>query len=700
MKKQTKVLAALSATFLSALMLSATVSAHDNGVAKTPPMGWSSWNTFRQNIDEDLIMETADAMVKYGLRDAGYEFVNLDDNWHASERTVDGRLTSDPVRFPSGIKALADYAHDNSLKLGLYTSNGLFTCEDLPGSEFKEKSDAASFAEWGIDYFKYDYCHHVQLSTKAYGINFIRIAKPYEKGTDIYTYQAREAALEGTARLVDNSYITGLGNNAGFATFTVTVPEDGEYALDLNYRKENSDEEVPMFLDINGDSVHPIRMMLPPKSSWSGFGRATATLELKKGENTLRFYNPIRTSNRDYDSARYTYGVMRDALMDATKAQAEKTGEPERPITFGICEWGGRQPWIWGPQTGNLWRTTGDINASWSSIMGIYDVNVALYPYAGPDKGWNDPDMLEVGNGSLTHDENVSHFSLWCMMASPLVLGNDLRLLEDKEEVLEIITNRDAIAVDQDTRGVQGIKFRDDGDLEYLVKPLNDGKVALLMFNRGSSAAEMSVQLSEIGDMVKAKDQDYYDEHFDMTPAFIYNVKDVWEKDADGKNIEKDAAALIDTVPSHGVKMYVIEPSENAQKGAYLLGNISKNKLMSGEKAVISAKFVNGGMLDVRTVGLKLNLPQGFTARPLTSTAGSGLALGDVLHAQWEITAPKTAVSSQPITISADLLYEDDGEITTLRFDTVVSVTSTEGLTPLPDGPLTIRNWVSGKAVR
>ncbi|WP_040197058.1 NPCBM/NEW2 domain-containing protein [Candidatus Soleaferrea massiliensis] len=711
MKKTMKIVTGLSAVLLTACMLSSGVGAHDNGVAETPPMGWSSWNAFHANIDEELIKDTADAMIRHGLRDVGYEYVNLDDNWQSSERDVNDRLQNDPLRFPHGMKWLADYVHDRDLKIGLYTSNGLFTCQDLPASEFRELQDAASFAEWGIDYFKYDYCHNVQLSTTAYGIYGIKIGKPNTPGTEIYEYKAAAAQLEGTARLVGTSYIDGLGEDVGSATFTVTVPEDGAYALNLDFYKKPSGTEVPMFIDINGDSVHPYRMMLPATNATGGApgSRGAAILQLKAGENTLRFYNPIRTSNRNYDTARYNYGIMRDNLMNAAERYAAEqetlTGipTPVRPICFSICEWGGRQPWIWGGETGNLWRTTGDISASWSSVMSIYDVNVNLYRYAGrydgaEHIGWNDPDMLEVGNGSLTRDENIAHFSLWCEMASPLILGNDLRLLDDREDILEIIKNEEAIAVNQDPKGIQGIKYQDDGDQEYLVKPLSGGRAALVMLNRAEEPAAMSVELSRLGEMVREKDAEYFERHFDLPKTYVYHVKDVWEKDADGKNIEKDAAALIDTVPSHGVKMYVIEPSENAQKGAYLLGNISKNKLMSGEKAVISAKFVNGGMLDVRTVGLKLNLPQGFTARPLTSTAGSGLALGDVLHAQWEITAPKTAVSSQPITISADLLYEDDGEITTLRFDTVVSVTSTEGLTPLPDGPLTIRNWVSGKA--
>ena len=270
------------------------------------------------------------------------------------------------------------------------------------------------------------------------------------------------------------------------------MPEDGTYAINLDFYKKPSNEDVPMFVDINGDSAHPYRMMLPSTGYNGGApgSRASALFELKAGENTLRFYNPIRSSNRDYDTARYNYKFMSTNLMQATEKYAEENGKENRPITLEICEWGGRQPWVWGGETGNMWRTTGDIAANWNSISSIYDTNVELYKYAGKygkeegdnNYGWNHPDMLEVGVGSsLTYDEYVSHFSLWCQMASPLILGNDLRTLDEHPEILEIITNEDAIAVDQDPTAIQGIRYRDEGDFEYLVKPLTDGRISLLM---------------------------------------------------------------------------------------------------------------------------------------------------------------------------------------------------------------------------
>ncbi|WP_040196336.1 NPCBM/NEW2 domain-containing protein [Candidatus Soleaferrea massiliensis] len=700
MKKTTKMFTVLSVAALSACMLSMGVGAHDNGAAKTPPMGWSSWNAFQTNIDDDLITSTADAMKEHGLTDLGYEYINLDDNWQASARDINGRLQSDPIRFPDGIKGLADYVHERGMKIGLYTSNGLYTCQDLPASVFNEERDAASFAQWGVDYFKYDYCHNVQLSTMSYGIREIQLAKPFEKGTEVKTYPASSAQLQGNAYMT-NGYIDGLHENAGSATFTVTVPEDGEYALNLVYIRKYSDSEVPMFIDINGDSVHPVRMMLPPVPAHNGaWARGSAMLELKAGENTLRFYNPIRSSYRDADSARYNYGTMRDALMKATKAVARESGEPERPICFSICEWGGRQPWTWGPQTGNMWRTTGDIGASWGSVMSIYDVNVELYPYAGPDKGWNDPDMLQVGNGSLTRDENVSHFSLWCMMASPLILGNDLRVLDERQDILEIITNEDAIAVDQDAMGVQGIRFKDDGDLEYLAKPLQGGKLALLMLNRSDSSAMMHMEISEIGSLIEKMDAEYYGEHYRLADAPSYRLRDVWEKHEDGSAVETVSGIAAASVPSHGVKMYIVEPAGAVDKGAYIFGSLSNSSLRTGSRTILTAKFVNGGQLAVENAAFILNLPEGFTAKPITTNTVKDLATGESFEIQWLVTAGEQELSNVPITIAADLLYEDR---TTDRvtFNTFVSVKarmSTEGLTPVDYGPLTTTNWVSGKA--
>ncbi|MFH1574520.1 MAG: alpha-galactosidase, partial [Acidobacteriota bacterium] len=315
-------------------------------LAATPPMGWNSWNKFGCNVSEELIRETADAMVASGMKDAGYQHVVIDDCWQVS-RDASGNIVADPQRFPSGMKALADHVHSKGLKFGLYSDAGARTCEGRPGSNGFEVEDARQYASWGIDYLKYDWCHT--------------------------------------------------------------------------------------------DGVDP----------------------------------------------KIAYPTMRDAL--------KATG---RPIVFSLCEWGRSQPWTWARGVGHLWRTTGDIADNWRSFTSLLDRQVGLEKYAGPG-GWNDPDMLEVGNGGMTTGEYRAHFGLWCLLAAPLMAGNDLRRMTP--EIRDILTNREVIAVNQDLLGIQGRKIRDDGDSQVWAKRLDDGAHAVVLFNRGGTEQKMAVSWQEIG---------------------------------------------------------------------------------------------------------------------------------------------------------------------------------------------------------
>ena len=261
-----------------------------NNLAQTPPMGWNSWNAFHTDITEQKIKDAAQALVSSGMKAAGYEYINIDDAWMDTVRDAGGRLQADPKRFPHGIKALADYVHSLGLKIGIYESSGTKTCAGYPGSLHHEKTDAETFAKWGIDYLKLDNC----------------------------------------------------------------------YNEDESYRKR--------------------------------------------------------------------YGEMEQSLL--------ATG---RPIVYSICEWGVKDPYQWAPAISNLWRTTGDISDSWNSMVDIIDQQVGLNKYAGPGH-WNDPDMLEVGNGGMTNTEYQTHFSMWAMLAAPLIAGNDL--LHMTETTREILTNK------------------------------------------------------------------------------------------------------------------------------------------------------------------------------------------------------------------------------------------------------------------
>jgi alpha-galactosidase len=327
-----------------------------NGLALTPPMGWNSWNKFACNVNERIVRDTADAIAASGMRDAGYQYVVIDDCWHGA-RDANGFITADPERFPSGIKALADHVHARGLKFGIYSDAGRLTCGGRPGSQGHEYQDALTYARWGVDYLKYDWCS---------------------------------------------------------------------------------------------------------------------------------------TGDRNAQEA---YAVMADALRQSG-----------RPIVFSMCEWGTAKPWLWAKNIGNLWRTTGDIWDSFATkdkahdwahpVTEIVDLNEPLWPYAGPGH-WNDPDMLEVGNGGMSANEYRAHFSLWAMMAAPLIAGNDVANMDDVTR--SILLNKEVIAVDHDALGVQGHRVAKDGNSEVWVKPLAGGAVAVLLFNRGEAPARIRATIDQLG---------------------------------------------------------------------------------------------------------------------------------------------------------------------------------------------------------
>ncbi|MDP4285052.1 MAG: glycoside hydrolase family 27 protein [Bacteroidota bacterium] len=359
-------------------------------LAPTPPMGWNSWNHFHRDINEQLIMDEADALVASGMKDAGYEYINLDDCWMALTRDKDGNLRSDPERFPHGIKYLADYVHKKGLKLGIYSSAGTKTCAGWPASLDHEEADAKMFAKWGVDYLKYDNCNN-----------------------------------------------------------------EGRPAI-----------------------------------------------------------------------ARYT--KMKNAL-DASGRQ----------IVFSLCEWGSNNPWEWAPKFGELWRTTGDISDNWNSMIHILDQQVGLNTFAS--KGhWNDPDMLEVGNGGMTNTEYVSHFSLWCILAAPLITGNDLRHMSD--DTRDILTNKEVIAIDQDPAAKEGYKLTDEGDREVWVKPLADGSWSVLLLNRGEERAFMTMKIQDL----------------DIKKAGTYVVRNLWSH----KEEQRTDGLIRANVAPHGVQMFKIKAQE------------------------------------------------------------------------------------------------------------------------------------------
>lgn len=350
--------------FTIVILLSVHPSSAQTGIAATPPMGWMTWNMFGGDINGFMLREMADAMVESGLAAAGYEYIIIDDLWQG-ERDSSGVLRPDPAKFPRGIQSLADYVHERGLKLGIYSDAAEHTCAGATGSYGYEEIDARTWAAWGIDYVKYDYC--------------------------------------GAPASADSAFV--------------------------RYRR------------------------------------------------------------------------MSEALT--------ATG---RPILFAVCEWGVRKPWLWAAGAGgNIWRMSWDIRDTWdhgqfdaghAGIINILDRMPGLEAYAGPGR-WNDPDMLVVGlqgrgqssnaNGAsgCSATEYEAQMSLWCLLSAPLIASCDLRNMDAVTK--RILTNAEAIAINQDALGRQASRIYQKDGIEYWKKPLAGGETAIGVLNRTDTARVVSL---------------------------------------------------------------------------------------------------------------------------------------------------------------------------------------------------------------
>lgn len=526
-----------------------------NGTAMTPPMGWASWNKFRNHIDQDQIFETAKAMRDSGLLDAGYHFVNLDDCWQSSMRDSDGKLQGDLGTFSRGIPSLVRDINGLGLNVGIYSSNGPLTCEDMPGSLGNEELDAKTFASWGCEFLKYDFCHNETISGDCPAVEKIELNRLEKAEEDVNTFKVltpEDAVFEGRACVIDlkdvpsKKAIGYLNHGAGSATFEINDLPQGKYALTVvhqkNYRRKDSYAQI----EINGKLYE---MFFPKGKGFSDTGRTQIVVTLKDGVNTIKIHNPIVTRA---DSSYVQYKRMGNALKEATHQWSEYTHTPEKPITYSICEWGTAKPWNWGSKAGNMWRTTHDILPNWHSIMYIYNFTLKKYLAASPGH-WNDPDMLEVGNGKLTEDENRSHFSLWCMLAAPLMLGNDIREFvnengeADKDNVtLKIVTNKHLIAVDQDALGKPAKRIMKKGGIDLIARPLANGDIAVCFLNCKSSSNSVRYNISDLA----------ADEYLNFPSASTYELHNLW---SDERTTGTTVSA---TMPKHGVMVYRIKPAD------------------------------------------------------------------------------------------------------------------------------------------
>ena len=476
---------ALTATGATAITVAATVAAPparalDNGLARTPQMGFNNWNATGCGADfnESMVKGIADLFVSSGLKDAGYEYVNLDDCWALPQRDAAGNLQPDPVRFPNGIKAVADYVHSKGLKIGIYSSAGTKTCNSkgFPGGLGHEQQDANLWASWGIDYLKYDNC-----------------------------------------------------NNQGV-------------------------------------------------------------------------------------DAQQRYTAMRDALKN--------TG---RDILYAICEWGQNKPWLWAEDVGNSWRTTGDISDNYSSMLSIVHQNMTLAQYAGPGH-WNDPDMLEVGNGGMTDVEYRSHFSLWAVMAAPLLIGSDLR--EATPETMKILGNKEVIAVDQDPLGVQGAPISTEGGRNVFVKPLANGDRAVVLFNESDSPQRITTSASAIG----------------LPSAPAYRVRDLWTH-----TDRETAGAITAMVPAHGTVMLRLgtdrrwasyPPAVDAGIDVATAYPGAAPFVEPGESLSLTTTVVNSGRLPALAVRNTLTGPDGWTVQATSRRDTPALGRDRTFSTTWTVRPP------------------------------------------------------------
>lgn len=516
---------------------------YNNGVSSSPIMGWSSWNTLRNHIDENTILETAKAMKETGLADAGYEYINLDDCWQSSLRDSDGRLQSDLESFPSGIENLCKEVNSLGLKLGIYSSNGTLTCEDLPASLGSEELDAKTFASWGVEFVKYDFCHNEKISGATPIIEYIDLN---QKGSSAQIHLTPDMAkfTGRTKKVKCNDLPTkqGIGflnHGAGTAAFVANADVGGEYVMTVHYHKTLINPKQYLQVKVNG-KVYEV--FFPTGRAFTPDARIQLVVRLVDGENAIVLSNPVITRA---DSSYIQYKRMGEELKNASNAWAMFSHSEIKPITYSICEWGVSRPHIWGRKAGNMWRTTKDILPMWASIMKIYRHNVKLYKYAGPGHV-NDPDMLEVGNGKLTAEENKAHFTLWCMMAAPLVLGNDLRNLlngsDESRTVLDILTNKSLILVDQDPL-VKPAKRIKKGQVDILARPLYNGDAVVCFLNKSGSRKAVEFNIDSLCEHKYLQ--------FAKSPSG-YQVHDLWDDD------RTHLTTITATIPKHGVKVFRI----------------------------------------------------------------------------------------------------------------------------------------------
>ncbi len=498
---------------------------------RLPAMGWNSWNAFGSGHTEALTKAMADCIVALGLDKLGYKYVVLDDGCYKSER-VDEKLSNEDVKFPNGFKTLSDYIHGKGLKFGMYNDIGTNLCAGAAvGTCGHEEVDAQSYVDWGVDFLKIDNCYYLwDNATFSNPENARFVFAPRIKRVKLADWCElilSSGDITGSlAHIVEDKktgavWVEGIGTYDGTNTGTTPVgPRSSELAFDVEIEDKNGAEfdmtveyatgrenGIGEWLQVavetnDGENKYYFDDLLPPTPDKETFvWSKPIKVRLEHGKNKLRLMNHRRQENT-LDS----YAAM---LFGLNKAK------PGHDIVLSMCEWGKTHPQNWAYKVGDSWRILNDITfrvgsdgnpgfGAWfdkgtPSVTSQYNKAVVMDEFAGLEKGWNDPDMLMIGMDGLNLVQNKTHFTMWCMMNSPLMLGLDLRRVSLGDELYKIIANRELIALNQDSLGVQAKRIWTSADckgespdkayledidrVDILAKPLADGSMALCFIN-------------------------------------------------------------------------------------------------------------------------------------------------------------------------------------------------------------------------
>lgn len=552
-----------------------------------PAMGWNSWNAFGSGNTEALTKAMADAIVDLGLKDLGYSYVVLDDGCYKPVR-IDGKVSNEEEKFPSGFKKLADYIHERGLKFGMYNDIGTNLCAGAAvGTCGHEDVDAKCYVDWNVDFLKVDNCYYLWDNATfsdagnarfvyAPNIKKIQISGP---DTSVELSAVGDGKLVGDGASFADDYATFIGTfdgtgpdhtpvgmMSGELNFNVKVATAGDYKMIVTYATDKvvgcgNWLQIAVGCGKEADVVYDD--FVPDTESATAWTEKEFTVRLKAGENVVRLMNHRRQENT-LDS----YAALLAGLNKA---------DPNHDIILSICEWGKTQPQNWGYKVGDSWRILNDITfavgadgdpgkGTWNSdytcgLTSQYNKAVIMGQFAGLDKGWNDPDMLMIGMNGLDMTQCRTHMAMWCMMNSPLMLGLDLRRVKKGDEIYNIIANKDLIALNQDALGKQATRIycskenenpdttyvRDNDRVDVLAKPLADGSVALSFINVSDTNAcdKVSVNLDLIRKFLGNV----------LEGATEFEVTNLWTKET-VKNVGKVFGA-IDLAPCDNVTIKI-----------------------------------------------------------------------------------------------------------------------------------------------